>query len=118
VLADATQMHQILMNLCANAEYAMRQTGGVLEVRLEAVEVEATGVGTALDLSPGPYVRLTCAILALALPGCVPAHLRTVLHTQGTERGHRHGPECGARHCRQPWGGYRGDECPRAGSGV
>jgi len=59
VLADATQMHQILMNLCANAEYAMRQTGGVLEVRLEAVEVEATGVGTALDLSPGPYVRLT-----------------------------------------------------------
>jgi signal transduction histidine kinase len=59
VLADTTQMHQILMNLCANAEYAMRQTGGVLEVLLEAVEVEATGVGTALDLSPGPYVRLT-----------------------------------------------------------
>jgi len=59
VLADATQMHQILMNLCANAEYAMRQTGGVLEVRLEAVEVEATGVGLALDLKPGPYVRLT-----------------------------------------------------------
>jgi two-component system, cell cycle sensor histidine kinase and response regulator CckA len=59
VLADATQMHQILMNLCANAEYAMRQTGGVLEVHLEAVEVEATGLGAALDLSPGPYVRLT-----------------------------------------------------------
>jgi nitrogen-specific signal transduction histidine kinase/CheY-like chemotaxis protein len=59
VLADATQMHQVLMNLCANAEYAMRQTGGVLEVRLEAVEVEATGVGTTLDLSPGLYVRLT-----------------------------------------------------------
>jgi len=34
VLADATQMHQVLMNLCANAEYAMRETGGVLAVIL------------------------------------------------------------------------------------
>jgi PAS domain S-box-containing protein len=59
VLADTTQMHQVLMNLCVNAEHTMRQTGGVLEVRLEAVEVEATGLGAALDLSPGPYVRLT-----------------------------------------------------------
>src|SRR5262249_34362927 len=33
-LADATQMLQVLMNLCANAEYAMRPTGGILEVRL------------------------------------------------------------------------------------
>ena len=39
VLADLTQMHQVLMNLGANAAYAMRELGGVLEVRLEAVEV-------------------------------------------------------------------------------
>jgi len=30
VLANANQMHQVLMNLCANAEYAMRETGGYL----------------------------------------------------------------------------------------
>ncbi|PON12027.1 hypothetical protein C2W62_41770, partial [Candidatus Entotheonella serta] len=35
VMADPTQMHQVLMNLCANAEHAMRQHGGLLEVRLE-----------------------------------------------------------------------------------
>ena len=28
VLADATQIHQVVMNLGANAEYAMRESGG------------------------------------------------------------------------------------------
>jgi signal transduction histidine kinase len=41
VLADPTQLQQVLMNLCTNAEYAMRETGGVLDVRLDAVEVTA-----------------------------------------------------------------------------
>ena len=44
VLADPTQMHQVLMNLCANAEYAMRDTGGILEVRLDTIELD-TGSG-------------------------------------------------------------------------
>lgn len=34
VLATPTQVHQILMNLCTNAMYAMREGGGVLEIRL------------------------------------------------------------------------------------
>ena len=33
VLADPTQLQQVLLNLCANAEYAMRETGGLLEIR-------------------------------------------------------------------------------------
>jgi PAS domain S-box-containing protein len=41
VLADATQMHQIVLHLGANAAYAMRDTGGLLAVHLEAVEVDA-----------------------------------------------------------------------------
>ena len=57
VLADPTQMHQVLMNLCANAQYAMRDTGGLLEVRLEATAID-TRVACP-DLKPGPYVRLT-----------------------------------------------------------
>ncbi|MBC8318788.1 MAG: GAF domain-containing protein [Desulfobulbaceae bacterium] len=35
VMADPTQIHQILMNLCTNALHAMMESGGVLEVRLE-----------------------------------------------------------------------------------
>jgi PAS domain S-box-containing protein len=59
VLADATQMHQIVMNLGVNAVYAMRDTGGSLAVRLEAVEVDAAFAATHPALRPGPYVRLT-----------------------------------------------------------
>jgi PAS domain S-box-containing protein len=59
VLADPTQMHQVLVNLCANAEYAMRNTNGVLEVRLDTVELDATYTDQHLTLHPGPHVRLT-----------------------------------------------------------
>jgi PAS domain S-box-containing protein len=57
VLADPIQMHQVLMNLCANAQYVMRDTGGVLEVCLEATEIDP--LVACPDLKPGPYVRLT-----------------------------------------------------------
>jgi two-component system cell cycle sensor histidine kinase/response regulator CckA len=59
VLADATQMPQIVMNLGVNAAYAMRDTGGSLAIRLEAVEVDAAFAATHVALRPGPYVRLT-----------------------------------------------------------
>jgi PAS domain S-box-containing protein len=59
VLADPTQMHQVLMNLCANAEYAMRDTGGILEVRLDTVELDTAAVAHYAELAPGSYVRLT-----------------------------------------------------------
>ncbi len=59
VFADATQLHQVVINLCTNAEFAMRQTGGILEVCLEAVEVDTTLTVQHPTLHPGPYVRLT-----------------------------------------------------------
>jgi signal transduction histidine kinase len=33
-LANPTQIHQVLMNLCANAMYAMRDSGGTLEIAI------------------------------------------------------------------------------------
>jgi len=59
ILIDLTQMHQVLMNLCINAEYAMRLTGGVLEVELAPVEVTPDYPSIQSPLPPGPYVRLT-----------------------------------------------------------
>lgn len=59
VLAAPTQLHQVLLNLCANAERAMRATGGVLDVRLEAVHVDATLAAAHPELTPGPHARLT-----------------------------------------------------------
>ena len=34
ILADVTQIHQVLMNICTNAGHAMRSNGGILEVYL------------------------------------------------------------------------------------
>jgi len=75
VLADVTQMHQVVMNLGANAGYAMRDTGGRLEVRLEAVEVDAAGAATHPALRPGPYVRLTMRDTGPGIPPDVLARM-------------------------------------------
>jgi len=45
VMADATQIHQIIMNLCTNAYHAMRKTGGILEVTLSPVQIEPANTG-------------------------------------------------------------------------
>ena len=59
VLADPTQIHQILVNLCTNASHAMRQTGGLLEVSLIDVDFESeTRIGDEY-LNRGSYVKLS-----------------------------------------------------------
>lgn len=58
VLADPTHIHQVLMNLCSNAAYAMREKGGVLGIRLSDVDVTSDGAASHLELDPGPYVKL------------------------------------------------------------
>jgi len=68
VRADPTQLHQVLINLGANAADAMRQTGGVLEVRLEAVEVEPALAAQHPALHLGPYVRLTVRDTGQGMP--------------------------------------------------
>jgi PAS domain S-box-containing protein len=57
--ADPIQIHQLVMNLCTNAAYAMRDNGGVLDVILSRVQVESSTPGAARNLKPGPYVKLT-----------------------------------------------------------
>jgi PAS domain S-box-containing protein len=58
VLADPTQVHQIIMNLCTNAYQAMRDTGGVLGVYLKPVDVTSEDIITNLNLTAGQYIQL------------------------------------------------------------
>ncbi len=59
VLADPSQLHQVLMNLCTNAEHAMRGRPGLLEVQLKTVEVDAEFATALPPLRPGTHARLT-----------------------------------------------------------
>jgi len=60
VLAEPTQIHQILMNLCTNAYHAMEATGGKLTITLKEVELAAEDLKDPAMI-PGLYVCLTVA---------------------------------------------------------
>ncbi len=59
VLADPTQIHQIIVNLCTNAGHAMGEAGGLLSLRLEEIEVTENMQGAPVDLSSGKHIQLT-----------------------------------------------------------
>jgi signal transduction histidine kinase len=58
VMADATQMHQVVMNLITNAFHAMEDKGGRLRIRLETVTL-GLGEFDHFSMAPGLYQQLT-----------------------------------------------------------
>jgi len=58
VLADATQIHQIIMNLCTNAYHAMLAQGGEMKISLEGVSLEKDFTVRHPGLHEGAYLRL------------------------------------------------------------
>jgi PAS domain S-box-containing protein len=59
VFADPTQIHQVIMNVCANAEHAMRKQGGVLTLTVTSIEVTENSIKQFPELKPGTYLQLT-----------------------------------------------------------
>jgi PAS domain S-box-containing protein len=59
VRAEAAQIHQALLNLCANARDALGPGGGTIEIGVSRAEVPAAGAPA--GLAPGSYVRLDVA---------------------------------------------------------
>jgi CheY-like chemotaxis protein len=57
VLADNTQLSQVLMNLCVNARDAM-PNGGKLTIRAENIALEKEDPRLSPEMKPGPFVRL------------------------------------------------------------
>ena len=57
-LADPTQIHQVVMNLCTNAVYAMSDTGGTLTISLSTVAVDSEFEARRLGLNTGEYLGL------------------------------------------------------------
>ncbi len=57
VIANPTEVQQIVMNLCTNAAHAMRENGGSLNVSLSETDITPDSMAR-LDLPTGRYVRL------------------------------------------------------------
>lgn len=59
IQGNPTQLHQLLMNLCTNAVYAMKHTGGKLTITLTEVQTSATNFQTETLLSPPSFLQLS-----------------------------------------------------------
>jgi PAS domain S-box-containing protein len=58
VMADSTQMHQVVMNLCTNAYHAMGENGGLLTVKLKEVEISFEKDFFGQIIKKGKYLEL------------------------------------------------------------
>ncbi len=76
VVGNATQVHQIMMNLCTNAAHAMDGAGGTLTVELKPHDIEISDLNKSqlfpTNPGPGQYIRLTITDTGHGIP----AHLR------------------------------------------
>ena len=58
ILADPSQIHQVLMNLCTNAYHAMRPNSGSLDISLRRLNIDRDDTSKQILLEPGPHLRL------------------------------------------------------------
>jgi len=59
ILADATQIHQVMMNLCTNAWHAIGNRAGIIKIQVQIVAVNNALANYHQDLQPGDYLRLS-----------------------------------------------------------
>ncbi len=59
VRANATQMHQVLMNLLTNAAHAIGDHSGTIEVVIRQVDITEADTASFPDLPPGPYAQIS-----------------------------------------------------------
>ncbi len=74
-MANATQVHQVIMDLGTNAFHAMRETGGVFELRLEECTLSAQDAASNLHLKEGRYVRLVARDTGNGIPKDIIEHI-------------------------------------------
>jgi signal transduction histidine kinase/ActR/RegA family two-component response regulator len=79
---DATEVHQVVMNLCTNAIRAM-PAGGEVQVRVEAVQVDTARTLTLGALQPGRWIRLSIEDTGIGLS---PEQLQSIFDPFYTSR--------------------------------
>ncbi|HEY9665752.1 MAG TPA: PAS domain S-box protein [Coleofasciculaceae cyanobacterium] len=67
ICGNATQLHQVLMNLCINARDAMPE-GGILEISAKNIWIDESYARMNLDAKVGPYVVITVSDTGTGIP--------------------------------------------------
>ncbi|MGQ4649451.1 response regulator [Lyngbya aestuarii] len=67
VRGDATQLHQVLMNLCVNARDALPE-GGTISISGENIYIDESYVRSNIDARIGPYVVITVSDTGMGIP--------------------------------------------------
>ncbi|SDT86035.1 His Kinase A (phospho-acceptor) domain-containing protein [Verrucomicrobium sp. GAS474] len=81
VFGNATEMHQILLNLCVNARDAMMPVGGHLTVKAVNVILDERMVAKRQGIAPGPFVVLSVGDSGCGIPNDVIARIFEPLFT-------------------------------------
>lgn len=58
IMADPTQLHQLIINLCNNSAHAMEEEGGSIEISMDNTQVRERQIFSDQILVPGDYLRL------------------------------------------------------------
>jgi len=92
ILSDPTEIHQVMMNLGSNAAHAMRESGGLLTVGLEAVDLSDEAAARLPGLRAGRFVKLSVedtgtGMAADMLPRIFDPFFTTKNQTEGTGMG-------------------------------
>lgn len=58
ILANSTNIHQVVVNLCTNAQHAMKNEKGAITVTLQRVELTQADLSREGALPPGGYLEL------------------------------------------------------------
>ncbi len=68
IMGNSTQVHQVLMNICTNAVYAMEEAGGRLEINLSDTVIGNMNDTARFNLKPGEYIQITISDTGAGMP--------------------------------------------------